>query len=205
MSRVLSMRSQSMRIRHAFVVLIAATLLCSFGIAADAGALVSGPQAGSRLPSIFDPLPLNVTNAELPNYAGKKNDYIEQFGANPVVLVFGRKITDSLTNLMKQLDAEVGKNKAARLRSVVIMLSDDDKLERTLREFGKRQGIRRVSLAITPEDPKHYKLSQEADVTVVLYKLRKVEANHAFRKGELNDKAIAKILAAVSKLVSRED
>ena|SRR5207249_2367022 len=122
-----------------------------------------------------------------------------------VVLVFGRDLTDPLTNLMKKLDVEVGKNKAARLRAVVVMLSEDDKLERTLREFGNRQGIRRVSLAITPDGPKDYKLSQQADVTVVLYKRRKVEANHAFRKGELNDKAIGRILADVSKLVSRED
>ncbi len=191
-----------MRTRHAFVVLIAATLVCNFGIATGADALVSGPQAGSKLPGVFQPLPLNVTNAERPTYAGKRNDYIEQFGADPVVLVFGRKITDPLSSLIKKLDAEVGKNKAARLRAVVVMLSDDDELERKLRELGERQGIEKVSLAIMPDGPKHYKLSQEADVTVILYQRFKVEANHAFRKGELNDKATEKILADALKLVS---
>jgi hypothetical protein len=191
-----------MRTRHAFVVLIASTLVCSFGNAAGADALVSGPQPGSRLPGIFQPVPLNVTNAEMPGYAGKRSDYVEQFGAGPVVLVFGRRITDPLTNLVKKLDAEVGKNKAARLRAVVVMLSGDDELERTLREFGERQRIEKVSLAIMPHGPKDYKLSAEADVTVILYKRHKVEANHAFRKGELNDKATEKILADVLKLVS---
>jgi hypothetical protein len=193
-----------MRNRHFFVVLIAATLVCSFGIAAGADALVSGPQAGSKLPDVFQPLPLNVTNADLPSYAGTKGDYTEQFGANPVVLVFGRKITEPLTNLVKKLDAEVGKNKATRLKAVVVMLSDDDGLEQTLSELSKRQGIRRVSLATMSDEPKHYKLSQEADVTVILYKRRKVEANHAFRKGELNEKSIETILADVSKVVSRK-
>jgi hypothetical protein len=47
-----------MRNRHFFVVLIAATLVCSFGIAAGPDALVSGPQAGSKLPDVFQPLPL---------------------------------------------------------------------------------------------------------------------------------------------------
>src|SRR5262249_44510487 len=119
---------QPMRTRHAFV-LIAVTVYCSAGIAA-ADALVSGPQAGRRLPDNLHPL--NITNAEKPSYAGTKTDYTEQFGADPVVLVFARAITDPLTNLMKKLDAEVGKHKAVRLKAVVVLLSDDDKLERTL-------------------------------------------------------------------------
>ena len=190
-----------MRTRHAFV-LIAVTLYCSAGIAA-ADALVSGPQAGRRLPDNLHPL--NITNAEKPSYAGTKTDYTEQFGADPVVLVFARAITDPLTNLMKKLDAEVGKHKAARLKAVVVLLSEDDELERALSELGKRQEIRKVSLAIMREGPKHYKLSQEAEVTVILYKRRTVETNHAFRKGELNQKAIGNLVADVSNLVSQKE
>jgi len=77
------------------------------------------------------------------------------------------------------------------------LVSGPDNLERTLSELAKRQEIRRVSLAIMPDGPKQYRLSQEADVTVILYERRKVEANHAFRKGELNDKAIESILVDV--------
>jgi hypothetical protein len=190
------------RTRHAFPALIAATLVCSVGIATGADALVSGPQAGSKLPGGFNPV--NVTNAELPDYAGKRNDYTEQHGAGPAVLVFGRGISDSLTDLTKKLDAVVGKNKAARLRAVLVILRDDAETERALKEFGERQGIEKVSLAIMSDDPKHYKLSNEADVTVVVYDRYKVEANHAFRKGELKDKAIDTILADVSKVVSRK-
>jgi hypothetical protein len=191
-----------MRTRNAFVALIAATLACGFGIATGADALVSGPQAGSKLPGGFNPV--NVTNAELPDYAGKRNDYTEQHGAGPVVLVFGRGITDPLARLTKKLDAEVGKNKAARLRAVLVILRDDANTERTLKEFGERQGIEKVSLALMPDGPKLYQLSRQADVTVVVYNRYKVEANHAFRKGELNDKAIETILADVSKVVSRK-
>jgi hypothetical protein len=193
-----------MRTRHALVLMVA-TLHGSFCIAAAADALVSGPQRGSRLPDTFQPVPLNVTNAELPSYAGKKNDYVEQFGGNPVALVFAREITDPLVNLMKKLDAEVSKNKAARLRGVFIILSDDNKTERMLRELGKREAINSVSLAIMSEGPKYYKLSEEADVTVVLYRHRKVAANHSFRKGELNDKAVGKVLADTSKLLPMSD
>jgi hypothetical protein len=185
--------------RTASVVLIAATLVCSCGIATGADALVSGPQAGSNLPGGF--FPINVTNAELPDYAGTRNDYTEQHGAGPVVLVFGRGITDPLISLAKKLDAAVGKYKAARLRAVVVILQDDAETERTLKDFGERQGIEKVSLAIIPGVPKDYKLSKEADVTIVVYNRYKVEANHAFRTGELNDKAIETILADISKVV----
>jgi hypothetical protein len=68
-----------MRTRHAFVALFATTLVCGFGIAPAAEPLVSGPLAGSKLPGGFSPV--NVTNAELPDYAGKRNDYTEQHGA----------------------------------------------------------------------------------------------------------------------------
>jgi len=163
---------------------------------------VSGPQVGSKLPGGFSPV--NVTNAELPDYAGKRNDYTEQHGAGPVVLVFGRGISDPLTNLTKKLDAAVAKNKAARLRAVLVILRDDAETERALKELGGRQGIEKVSLAIMPDGPNDYKLSKEADVTVIVYDRYKVEANHAIRKGELNDRAIETILADVSKVVSRK-
>ena len=191
-----------MSTRHAFVGLIAATLVCCSGIATGADALVSGPQAGSKLPGGFNPV--NVTNAELPDYAEKRSDYTEQHGAGPVVLVFGRGITDPLTRLTKKLDAEVARNKAARLRAVLVILREDAETERALKEFGERQGIEKVSLAIMADGPKLYKLSQQADVTVVVYDRYKVEANHAFRKGELNDRAVETILADVSKVVARK-
>ena len=61
-----------------------------------------------------------------------------------------------------------------------------------------------VNLAIMePAGPKHYKLSKEADVTVVIYKKRKVEANHAFKSGELNQKGVERILADVPKIASK--
>src|SRR5262249_23793203 len=114
-------------------------------------------QGGSKLPGGF--LPVNVTNAELPDYAGKRSDYTEQHGAGPVVLVFGRGITDPLTKLTKKLDAEVGRNKAARLRAVLVILREDHETERRVKEFGEGQVIEKVSLAIMADGPKLYKLS----------------------------------------------
>jgi hypothetical protein len=122
-----------------------------------------------------------------------------------IELVFAREITGPLTKLMKQLDAEVDRYKTFLLKAVVVLLSDDDGMERALREIGRRQGIRMVSLSVLPDGPKQYPLSPEADVTGVLYWRHQVAANHVLRKGELNEKAVRKILANVVKRVPDKD
>ena len=52
-----------------------------------------------------------------------------------------------------------------------------------------------------PAGPEKYNFSKDADVTVVLYVDHVVKANHTFKKGELNDKAIEMIVADVSKIL----
>jgi hypothetical protein len=54
-----------------------------------------------------------------------------------------------------------------------------------------------------PDGPKSYNLSKEADVTVLLYKRQKVEANHAFKKGELSEEGLESILADVPKITAK--
>jgi hypothetical protein len=182
-----------MTTRRVFLLLAAALLLCGNSVPAEKDDLQSGPQAGENLPGPF--LSLVAYSDDL-GLMGKKTDFSEQYGGNPVVLVFAREISNPLTDLVKKLDAEVTKSKPAKLRAVVVFLSDDDALETNLKDFGEKQGIKNVNLAIMePAGPKHYKLSKEADVTVLLYKRRKVEANHAFKKDKLNEKGVEKILA----------
>ena len=48
-----------------------------------------------------------------------------------------------------------------------------------------------------PNPIKKYRVNPDADVTVVLYTDNKVKANYAFRKGELTDKDVDAIVAAV--------
>ena len=56
-----------------------------------------------------------------------------------------------------------------------------------------------------PAGPKGYKVSKDAEVTVVLYTAHTVKANHAFGKGELDDKGIEKVLADVSKILPKSN
>jgi hypothetical protein len=185
--------------RRLLFALTVALLLCGYAASADKDDLKSGPQAGDNVPGPFHSL---VAHSGEPGLVGKKTDFFEMYGQAPVVLVFAREMSKPLTRLVKKLDAEVTKRKSAKLRSVVVFLSDDDALETNLKDFGEKQGIKNVNLAIMePAGPKHYKLSKEADVTVLLYKRLKVQANHAFKKGDLNKKGVGAILSDVPKIL----
>jgi hypothetical protein len=186
------------------VVLVSGLLLCGGAVVAAEGDLKSGPQPGANLPGPFNPL--NVTNADLPDRAGTRNDYVLQYESDPVVLIFAREVSGPLVSLVKKLDAEVARNKSekVRLRAVVVVLSEDEGMGEKLKALAQKEEIRNVSLALlSPPGPKHFKLSPAADVTVVLYRNLRVAANHAFKKGELNEKAIEAVLRDVPRIVSR--
>jgi hypothetical protein len=166
------------------------------------GGVRSGPQQGAALPGTFNPI--NVTNVDLPGRAGTRNDYTEQYGFGPVILVFARDLSGPLVTLARRLDGEVARNRSARLRAVVVVLSGEAGLEEKLTELGRQEGISNVSLAfMEPPGPKDYDLARAADVTVVLYGKRTVAANHAFMKGQLNEEAIAAVLRDVPRIIAR--
>ena len=188
-----------MAMRRLFVVLVLALLLCGYAVGAEKDDLKSGPQVGDNLPEPFHSL---VVHSEEPRWVGKKMDFFGAYEADPVVLIFAREMTKPLTKLGKKLDAEIGKRKPGKLRAIVVMLSDDDTLEKTLKDYGEKQELKHVHLAIMePDGPRRYNLSKGAEVTVVMYKNLKVEANHAFTKGELSNKAVERILADVPKIL----
>jgi hypothetical protein len=115
-------------------------------------------------------------------------------------MIFAREVTGPLTSLVKKIDAINGKNK--KMGSFVVFLSDEEKLGDDLKALAKKEGINKTVLTIdNPAGPGAYKVAKEAAVTVVLYNNRNVKSNFAFRKGELNDAAVEKVLTSVNKLV----
>ena len=97
----------------------------------------------------------------------------------------------------KQLDVKVGKNKDKKMAAFVVFLTDDpDAMETKLEAFAKKHKIKNVPLTIIEgkAGPRTYKVAKDAEVTVMMWKGQKVRVNHAFRKGELNTKAVKKIV-----------
>ena len=120
-------------------------------------------------------------------------------------MIFAREISDSLTSLVKKIDAETAKNSKAKMGSFVVFLSDDEKLGDKLKDLAKRENLKNIVLTIdNPAGPDGYNVVKDADVTVVLYNQRKVAVNHAYKKGELNNKAIDQVVGEVSKIVPKK-
>ena len=116
-------------------------------------------------------------------------------------MIFAREVSGPLTSLVKKIDAETVKHENKKMGSFVVFLSNKESLEKELKSLADKEGVKQTILTIDePAGPEGYKVAKDADVTVVLYNKRKVEGNYVFRKGELNDKAIDKIISDVTKI-----
>src|SRR5882724_9076608 len=103
-------------------------------------------------------------------------------------MIFAREVTDSLTSLVKKLDAATPTHKSDKIGSFVVFCTDSESLEKQLKELAEKEKLTNIVLSIdNPSGPAKYKVAKDADVTVVLYNKRKAETNYAFKKGELKD------------------
>src|SRR5262249_5987681 len=119
-------------------------------------------------------------------------------------MIFAREVSAPLTSLVKKIDAANVENKSKKMGSFVVFLNDKESLKDELSKLAKKEGLKQTILSVdTPAGPKTYKVAKEADITVVLYSNRDIKANHAFRKGELNEKAIDRIMADLPKIFEK--
>lgn len=157
-----------------------------------------GPQVGMSI------VPFNPLNP----VTGTKEDVTEPFGRNPVVMVCAKQADANFAKLVKELDSRVAKeNKAGKLRlsAMAILCNDEDDAQAKLLTVRVKHKIANVVLAIyQPQGPPKLHLSREAQVTVILYQDYKVRVVHAFKKGELDEKAISKILNDIPCITERQ-
>jgi len=172
---------------------IFAALFVSGACLAFAGAqeITSGLAVGKG-PTPFHPL--NVTG----EFAGQKNCIVCEYGGSAVAAVFARKDSESLTKLVKQLDAASSKG----VKSFVIYLSDDENAPKNLKAYADKNDIKNTVLAVDNiTGPKAWAIAKDAEVTVVLYNRRKVEANHVFGEGKINSQGVEAVLADLPKIL----
>jgi hypothetical protein len=120
-------------------------------------------------------------------------------------MVFAREVSDPLTSLVKQIDAATVENSKKRMGSFVVFLSDEEGLKDKLKKLATGSHLKQTVLSIdNPAGPKGYHVAKDADITVVLYAKHTVKSNYAFHKGELNDEAIARIVADIPQILPEE-
>jgi hypothetical protein len=181
-------------LRSALVSFIVALL--SSGIAL-AGSIPSGPQVGEKVPGPFKVL--NITGPE----AGQTSCQYCNHGTRPVAVIFTKAITPQVAQLLKQLDTLTTVNKDAGLGSFAVICSDDAGMDQQVRAVAQQLGIQSTILTLYKAGgPEKYRLSPEADVTVLIYNHLTVKANHAYKKAELTEAACNAILTDLAKMLS---
>ena len=118
-------------------------------------------------------------------------------------MIFAREVSDSLTSLVKKIDAATAKNSADKMGSFVVFLGDDEGMEKKLKDLAEKEKLEKTPLTIfaKPNGPEDYEIAKDADVTVVLYTKGVVKVNHAFKKGELHPADVDKIVAELSTIL----
>jgi hypothetical protein len=117
-------------------------------------------------------------------------------------MIFAREVSGPLTSLVKKIDEATAKNSGCKMGSFVVFLSDDESLEKALKDVAEKQSLKHTVLTIdNPAGPKGYNVSKDADITVVLYEKKTVKVNHAFKKGELKEADVDKIVAELPKIL----
>lgn len=103
--------------------------------------------------------------------------------------------------MVKKLDAAAVANKDCKMGSFVVLMTDDDKMEESLKKLAEKEGIKKLVLAIdNPNGPPKWKIAKDADVTVILYAKQTVKESLAFEKGKLDDKAIDGVIAKLDSI-----
>ena len=180
------------------------TIAMVLGLTVAANAeITSGPQVGDSVGAFTV---TKVTGNPDDGVAdGKTLCYRCRTKDRPVVMVFARSADEKFAKFLKKLEGELEEHADDKLTAFVNMVGTDaESLKKAAADFVAKHEIKRVAFVI-PEDvengPPEFKISPDADVTVVCYKGGTVKANHAFAKGGLSDEKIDALVEASCDLV----
>jgi hypothetical protein len=172
--------------------------LLSAALCSAAGTARSGPQAGEKVPGPFQPL--NITGP----HAGQKHCLYCENGMKPAVMIFAARPSAEVVRLLQALDAAAARS-ARPFGVYVIFCSDEAGMAGQLQQMAQAARLSRTIVALFHADgPKEYRLAADAEATVLLYNQVVVQANHAFKTGELTDPAIAAVLADLPKILPQD-
>lgn len=174
--------------------------LCTVAFADEAtnkfAPLRSSLQPGDKISTIFEPLNINGPNANEPHCLVCEN------GLSPVVMIVACEVSEPLEKLLAKVDAATVVAEKYELGSFAVVLGSGDEVEARLKRIADDRALKKLVLAIDePKSLRDYRLADAAEITVLLYVGHIVKANHSFRKGELTDAAVEKLLADLPKIL----
>ena len=136
-----------------------------------------------------------VTDVTGPS-AGEKLCYRCKYGSRPVVSIFSKQMNDKVAKLTKQIDDQVAAHKDAKMAAFVVVLTEDPEGQNdALKSVAAKQEIKNTPLTTFDglSGPSEYKISKDADTTVMMWVDGKVKVNEALKASELTDAKISSL------------
>jgi hypothetical protein len=161
--------------------------------------LVSGLQPGER-PGPYSSLVITGT------HRGTPHCFICETLDKPAVIVFARNPDGSLGKLAAALANAQTKHQDAGLRAWITFLHEDHTaVDAKLLKWSREHSAATLPLAVFEDvgGPPSYRLSADAEVTILCFVQQKVVANFSFRAGELTDARIDEVLKSLPELVKK--
>ncbi len=177
-----------------YLALVAALSISSLANAAE---IKSGLQTGDKAGAFFV---TKVAGADEDGVAAGKNlCYRCRNGARPQVMVFTRSTDKNVVAFLQSLDEAITKNEDKQLRGFVNLLGDDkESLNETAKKVTQESKTKNIPFVVPNEfenGPDDYGINSKAEVTILLVRGLKVEANHSVAKAsDLDSAAVVKDL-----------
>jgi hypothetical protein len=177
------------------LLVVAALAVCGVVSAAE---LASGLPKGEFVPAFY------VSDVTGPA-KGEELCYRCKYGDRPVVTIFTRSVTPEVAMLAKAVDGVVAKNEDARMAGFLVLMTEDpDKSKDVLSATAEKAKITKLPLTTFKgtEGPSAYKISKDAEVTVMMWVDGAVKVSKGFEKAkQLDAKAIDSLVAETKQIL----
>ncbi len=132
---------------------------------------------------------------------GEELCYRCKYGSRPMVMVFTRKAGAQVNELIGKLDKAVAAHTDAQLKGLVTVLgADQSALKGQAMQIAEQSGAKHIPVVVAAESetgPESYRISPEADVTIVVANEGQVVASHDFAADSLDIAAVMKEVEAM--------
>ena len=125
------------------------------------------------------------------------------------MLVFARKMDKPTATLLRAIRDNVRKHKKEQLFGYMVFIGgrntqSEVELEKAAYAFVRKNGCTEVPVSALgdPDGPPGFLIHDEAQITVLMFRRRKIIVNIAFTAKEWNTKAVEKALADLPKLLA---
>jgi hypothetical protein len=138
--------------------------------------------------------------------AGEILCYRCRYGSRPMALVFARRTDGRVPELLTAIDQQVAEHSAAKFKALLTLLGDDSSQLRELAEqIVAETGGKRVPVVIAEETsrgPLSYKLSEDAEVTVILATDSRIVEVQTFDAAQID---IESVLGKITEMINQPE